>query len=97
MDMHTLLCLKQITNEDLLYSTGNSAQCYAAAWMGAKFGGEWMYVYLWQSSFAAHLKLSELCLLIGYTPMQNKKLKKKERKNKRMMGEFHKYSLLGTI
>ena len=23
-----------------LYSTGNSAQCYVAAWMGGKFGGE---------------------------------------------------------
>ena len=28
MDMYTLLYLKQITNKDLLYSTGNSAQRY---------------------------------------------------------------------
>ena len=34
MDMYTLLYLKWITNKDLLYSTGNSAQCYVAAWMG---------------------------------------------------------------
>ena len=27
MDMYTLLYLKWITNKDLLYSTGNSAQC----------------------------------------------------------------------
>ena len=27
------------TNKDLVYSTGNSAQCYMAAWMGAEFGG----------------------------------------------------------
>ena len=27
MDMYTLLDLKWITNKDLLYSTGNSAQC----------------------------------------------------------------------
>ena len=33
-DMYTLLYLKRITNKDLLYSTGNSAQCYVAAWMG---------------------------------------------------------------
>ena len=34
MDMHTLLYLKQITNKDQLSSTGNSARCYVAAWMG---------------------------------------------------------------
>ena len=27
-------------------STGNSAQCYVAAWMGEEFGGnEYMYMY----------------------------------------------------
>ena len=31
MDMCILLYLKWITNRDLLYSTGNSAQCYVAA------------------------------------------------------------------
>ena len=31
--------LKWGTNKDLLYSTWNSAQCYAAAWMGGRFGG----------------------------------------------------------
>ena len=31
MDRYTLLYLKWITNKDLLYSTGNSAQCYATA------------------------------------------------------------------
>ena len=40
MAMHTLLYLKWITNKDLLYSTGNSDQCYVAAWMGVEFGGE---------------------------------------------------------
>ena len=34
---------KMITNKVLLYSTWNSAQCYAAAWMGGEFGGEYMY------------------------------------------------------
>ena len=33
IDMYTLLYLKWITNKVLLYSTGNSAQCYVAAWM----------------------------------------------------------------
>ena len=75
MDMHTMLYLKRITNKDLLYSTGNSAQCYVAAWMGEGCGGEWIHVYVWLSPSAIHLKLSH-CLLIGYTPIQNKKLEK---------------------
>ena len=29
-DMYTRLCFKWITNKDLLYSTGNSGQCYVA-------------------------------------------------------------------
>ena len=40
MDMDTLLYLKWITNKDLLYSAGSSAQCYAAAWMRGEFRGE---------------------------------------------------------
>ena len=40
MDRYTLLYLKWITNKVLLYSTGNSAQCYVAAWVGGGFGGE---------------------------------------------------------
>ena len=40
MDMYTLLYLKWITNKDLLYSTGSSAQCYVEAWMEGEFGGE---------------------------------------------------------
>ena len=59
--MYTLLCLKWITNKDLLYFTGNSAQCYVAAWMGEGFGGEWIHVYVWLSPFAVHLKLSQNC------------------------------------
>ena len=37
MVMYTLLYLTWKTNKDLLYSTGNSAQCYVAAWMGGEF------------------------------------------------------------
>ena len=39
-DMDTLLYLKWITSMDLLYSPGNSPQCYTAAWMGGEFGGK---------------------------------------------------------
>ena len=61
MDMYTLLYLKCITNKDLLYSTGNSAQCYVAAWLGDGFGGEWIDVFVWLRSFATCLKLSQYC------------------------------------
>ena len=41
----TLLSLKQITIQDHLSSTGNSSQCYVAAWMGGEFGGEQIHVW----------------------------------------------------
>jgi len=41
--------------------------------MGGEFGGEWIHVYAWLSYSAVHPKPSRL---IGYTPTQNKKLKK---------------------
>ena len=56
MDMYTLLYLKWITNKDLLYSTGNSAECYEAVWVGGSLGGEWTLEYVWLSPFAVHLK-----------------------------------------
>ena len=52
--LYTLLYLKDITNKDLLCSTGNSAQCYMAAWVGGKFGREWIHVYVWLSPFPVH-------------------------------------------
>ena len=58
IDMYTLLYLNWIANKVLLSSTGNSAQCYVAAQMGEEFGGEQIYVYVWLSPFAVHLKLS---------------------------------------
>ena len=44
MDMDTLLCLTWRTSKDLLDSTGNSAQCLVAAWMGGEFGEQWGYM-----------------------------------------------------
>ena len=130
MDRYSLLYLKWITNNDLLYSTWNSPHCYVAAWMGGEYRGElllfsrycvwlfmtpwtvapqsppsmgfpskntgvgcnflyqgifptqrlnlvsctgmwifyhwaisgkWIHVYVWLSSFAAHLKLPQHC------------------------------------
>ena len=59
--MYTLLYLKWITNKNLLYSTWNSAQCYAPAWIGGGFGGKWIHVYAWLSPFTVHLKLQQYC------------------------------------
>ena len=46
VQMYALIYLKWITNKDLLCSAWNSAQCYAVAWMGGEFGGEWIHVYV---------------------------------------------------
>jgi len=43
ISMYTLLYLKWIINKNLLYSTGNSAQCFEAVWMGGEPGGEWIH------------------------------------------------------
>ena len=59
IDMYTLLYLKRITNKGLLHSTGNSAQCYVAAWMEGESGGERIHVYVWLSRSAVHVKLSQ--------------------------------------
>ena len=46
----------KMDSKDLLCSTWNSAQCYAAAWMGEEFEGEWIHAYVWLSPFAVPLK-----------------------------------------
>ena len=61
MGIYTLVYLKDITNKDLLYSTGNSAQCSVTAWRGGEFGEECIQVYVWLNPFAVHLKLSQHC------------------------------------
>ena len=47
IDKYTLSYIKWITHKDLLYSTGNSAQCYVADWMGGEFRGEWIDLYIY--------------------------------------------------
>ena len=58
---------------DLLYSSGDSAQCHPAAWMGGESGENGYMLSIWLGPFAVHLKLSQHCLLISYTPIQNLK------------------------
>ena len=59
--IYTLLRSKWIINKDLLYSTGNSAQCYMAAWMGGEFEEEWIHEYAWLSCSTVRLKLLQHC------------------------------------
>ena len=64
-----------MTNKDPLHSTGNSAQCYAAAGMGGEFGEKWIHAHVW-----LRVPESITTLLTGYMSIQNKKLKKKKKK-----------------
>ena len=73
MDMYTQLYLKWIIKKDLLYSTGNSAQCHVAAWMGGEFGGEWIHVYIGPSPLDCSPETIKI-LLIGYARQEIKSL-----------------------
>ena len=46
IDIYTLLYIKQITNKNLLYSTGNSTQYAAMTYVGKESKKEWIYVYI---------------------------------------------------
>ena len=69
MDKYTPLYLKESTNKDLLYSTGNSSQCYMAAWMGREFGGEWIHSPL-LSTWNYHSINNQLCVLSCFSHVQ---------------------------
>ena len=43
---YTLLYIKEITNKDLLYSTGNSTRYYVMTYMGKESTKQWIYVQL---------------------------------------------------
>ena len=61
MDIFTLLYLKWTTNNNILYSTWNSVQCYVEARIGGESGGEWLHGYVWLSPFTVYLKLPQHC------------------------------------
>ena len=48
-----------ITNENLLYSTGNSTQCSVVTWVGRKSKKEGIYVYIWLIHFIVQQKLTQ--------------------------------------
>ena len=45
--------------------------------MEGEFRGEWIHIYVWLSPFTVYQKLSQYCLFISYTLIQNKMFKKK--------------------
>ena len=45
-DVHTLLYIKQITGEDLLYSMGNSTRYSVITKMGGELEKEWILVWV---------------------------------------------------
>ena len=65
MDWYTLLYVNWISNKHLLYSMGNSAQCYVAVWIRGDSGREW-----------THVCVCWVPLLISYPSVWNKKLKR---------------------
>ena len=46
IDIYILLYIKQITNKDLLCSTGNSSQHSVMTYMEKESKKEWIYVYV---------------------------------------------------
>ena len=83
--MYTLLYLKWITNKDLFYSTGNSAQRYVAAWTGGRFGGEWIHVYTCVAEALWRSPETTSTLFIGYTQYINKKFEVWKKKKKKQV------------
>ena len=73
MDVDTRRYLTWITSKDLLYSTGDSAQCYLAAWVGGGLGRMDTRVCIAESLLCS--LETTATLLISYTPAQNKKFK----------------------
>ena len=54
IDIYTSPYLKQITNKDLLYSTGNSAQYSGITYRGKEFEKEQVYAYGQLNHFAIY-------------------------------------------
>ena len=59
IEIHTLLCIEQITNKDLLDSTGNYAQYSVITQIRKESEKEWICIYVWLTYVAVHLKLTQ--------------------------------------
>ena len=74
MSVYTLLYLKWRLTRTYCIAQW-TAQCYVTPWMGRRFEGKngYMYMHGWVPSLFTYY---HNIVLIAYTPMQNKKLKK---------------------
>ena len=61
IDIYTLLCIKQTTNENLLYCRGSSVLCGDLNGENFKKAGSGGYVYVQLICFAAQQKLTQYC------------------------------------
>ena len=52
IDIYTILCIKGITNENLLYSIENSTQCSVMTCKGRKTKKDEISEYVWMIHFA---------------------------------------------
>ena len=66
IEMYTLLYFKWITNKDLLYIAGTSAQCSGSAWMGGECEGEWIHAYVRLFRWNYHNTVHQLYSNIKY-------------------------------
>ena len=75
MDMYTLLHLKWISNNGLLYTAQGTlpSVMWQPGWEGSLEENGYMYMHPFTGPFATHLKSSQHCLLISYIPINKKK------------------------
>ena len=70
IDMYTLVYLKWIINKVLVYSTGNSTQCYIAAWMGGEFdfltSDHGTFIFSVTQATDLKANLASLSMLVAY-------------------------------
>ena len=79
MDMYTLLYFKWITNKDPQDSTWNSIQCYVVSLDGRRVWGRMVTCICMVESICCSPETIPTLLTV-YTPIQNKKFKKKKKK-----------------
>ena len=68
INMYTLLYFKWIIKKVLLYSAGNSIQCYVASWMGGESGGGMDTCICMAESLPCPTE-TVTTLLVSYTPI----------------------------
>ena len=66
INRYTLLYVKQVTNKDLLYSTGNSTQYSVMTYVGKESKKEWIYI----TDSLCCTPETNTTLQINYTPIK---------------------------